>query len=69
MSRRDLIILRAASIWTLWIWGTRIYNILKDGSRSTGFKAVHSGLALVSVAFAIAIWFVAGRNRKTATAG
>ncbi|MGI8426650.1 MAG: hypothetical protein ACR2FO_05665 [Actinomycetota bacterium] len=66
MSRRDLIILRAASLWTLWIWGTRIFNILQDDSRTTAFKAVHSALAMVSVAFAIAIWFVAGNNRKPA---
>ncbi|HVF14047.1 MAG TPA: hypothetical protein VM942_05565 [Acidimicrobiales bacterium] len=68
MSRRDAIILRAAAGWTLFIWVTRIRNILGDETRSTGFKAIHVALAVVSVAFAIAIWRVAARaQRRTAS--
>jgi hypothetical protein len=66
MSRRDAMILRAAGLWTLWVWGTRILNIWQDGSRTTAFKAVHTALALVSVVFAVAIWLVASRNRRPA---
>ncbi len=66
MSRIDAIILRTAAVWTVFIWVTRIRNILGDETRSTGFKAVHSVLALVSVAFAVAIWGVASRNRRRA---
>ncbi len=66
MSRIDAIILRSAAIWTIFIWVTRIRNILGDESRSTGFKVVHSVLALVSVAFAVAILGVASRNRRRA---
>jgi small neutral amino acid transporter SnatA (MarC family) len=66
VSRRDAIILRAAAAWTIFIWVTRIRNILGDETRSTGFKAVHTVLALVSVAFAIAILGVASRNRRRA---
>ncbi len=62
MRRRDAIILRAAAGWTLFIWVTRIRNILGDESRSAGFKAVHVALAVVSVAFAVAIWRVASRG-------
>jgi uncharacterized membrane protein len=65
VSRRDAIILRAAAGWTLFIWVTRIRNILGDETRSTGFKAVHVALAVVSVAFAVAIWWVASRNRPS----
>lgn len=60
MSRRDRWILRAAAVWTLWVWGTRIWNIWGD-DHGFGFKVVHSLLALVSVAFAVAIWRVAQR--------
>ena len=66
MSRTDAIILRTAAAWTIFIWVTRIRNILGDETRSTGFKAVHTVLALVSVAFAIAILGVASRNRRRA---
>lgn len=64
MTRAETIILRSAAVWTVFIWGTRIRNILGDETRSTGFKAVHSALAVVSVAFAAAIWVVASRSRK-----
>ncbi len=66
MSRTDAIILRTAAAWTIFIWVTRIRNILGDETRSTGFKVIHSVLALVSVAFAIAILSVASRNRRRA---
>jgi len=68
VSRTDAIILRTAAVWTVFIWVTRIRNILGDESRSTGFKVIHSILALVSVAFAIAILGVASRNRRRARA-
>ena len=66
VNRRDVLILRGAAIWTVFIWATRIRNILGDGTRSAGFKAVHTVLAVVSVAFAAAIWAVASRNRNRA---
>lgn len=61
MSRTSRIILRAFSLWTLWVWGTRIWNIVGDDSRSAGFKIVHIVLAAVSVAFAVATWIIAAR--------
>lgn len=64
VTRRDAAILRAAAVWTVFIWGTRISNIVQDDSRSAGFKAVHTALALVSVLFAFAIWTVTSRYRK-----
>lgn len=66
MTRTDALILRTAAVWTVFIWVTRIRNILGDDTRSTGFKAVHTVLAIVSVAFAVAVWAVASRNRKRA---
>jgi hypothetical protein len=58
--------LRTAAAWTVFVWVTRIRNIVGDDTRSTGFKAVHIVLAVVSVAFAIAILGVASRNRRRA---
>lgn len=45
--------LRAFAVWTIYVWATRIWNIVGDSTRSTAFKVVHSVLALVSVAFAL----------------
>ncbi len=64
MRARDGLILRAAAIWTVWVWGTRIWNIVGDDDRSAGFKAVHTVLAVVSIAFAVAIWRVAARAAR-----
>ena len=66
MSRADAIILRSAAVWTIFVWVTRMRNILGDDTRSIGFKAVHMVLAIVSVAFAVAILGVASRNRRRA---
>jgi small neutral amino acid transporter SnatA (MarC family) len=66
VTRTDALILRTAAAWTIFIWVTRIRNILGDETRSTGFKAIHTVLALVSVAFAIALLGVASRNRRRA---
>jgi hypothetical protein len=64
MSLRHATLLRAAALWTVFIWGTRITNILGDNSRSVGPKAVHTILALISIGFALALWTVASRNRR-----
>jgi hypothetical protein len=58
MSRRAAFVLLAAAAWTLFIWITRISNIVGDDERSTSFKVVHVVLALISVAFAIAIAWI-----------
>jgi hypothetical protein len=57
-------LLLAAAAWTMWIWGTRIWNILGDPAHDGAFKAVHSLLALVSVAFAVALAVVGLRMRR-----
>jgi hypothetical protein len=67
VTRAEAILLRSCAIWTLWVWGTRIGNVLGDDSRSFGFKAVHVFLAVVSVAFAVGLWIVASRGRRRNT--
>jgi hypothetical protein len=60
VSRRAAFVLLAAAAWTLFVWGTRISNVLGD-DRSTSFKVVHVMLALVSVGFALAVGWIGAR--------
>lgn len=64
MSKNQALLLRAFAVWTVFVWGTRIRNVLGDETRDFAFKAVHSALALVSVAFAVATWVVVSRSRR-----
>lgn len=63
MNRREALVIRAFAAWTIWVWATRILNVLGDDERSTGFKLVHLVLALVSVAFAVVTWGIVRRVR------
>ena len=60
MTRRQALVLRAFAIWTVYVWMTRMWNILRDHTKGhgAGFKLVHSVLAVISVAFAVAAWGV-----------
>lgn len=66
MNRRDAIVLRAFAGWTVYVWVTRTWNILRDDDPRHGaaFKGVHMVLAFVSVAFAVAAWKIVTRNRS-----
>lgn len=66
MRRRDVLVLKAFAVWTAYVWGTRIWNVVGDEERDLAFKAVHVALALVSVAFAVATWVIAARSRRGA---
>jgi small neutral amino acid transporter SnatA (MarC family) len=57
-------LLLAAAAWTIWIWTTRIWNIVGDPAHDAAFKAVHSLLALVSIAFGVALAVVGLRMRR-----
>ena len=59
-------VLLAAAAWTFYVWLTRIWNILRDPAHDTGFKVVHTVLAVISVAFAVAITVIALRMRREA---
>jgi hypothetical protein len=64
MPQSSRLILRAFAVWTIYVWGTRMWNIVRDGDTSMGFKVVHGVLALISVAFAVATWIIVARTRK-----
>ena len=59
--RRAVWLLRGTSLWTFWIWGTLVRNIVIDKTHSLGFRVVHMGLALISILLGIAIWIVSNR--------
>ncbi|MDQ1479770.1 MAG: hypothetical protein QOI44_631 [Actinomycetota bacterium] len=66
MSRRAAWTLVALCVWTLWVWITRMWNILGQ-DQSMGFKVVHTILAIGSIAFGLAagsIGFRALRSRN-----
>jgi hypothetical protein len=66
LRRSDVRVLLAMAAWTVFVWGNRISNILRnDDDRSTGFIVVHVVLAVISVAFAVAITRIALRARRT----
>jgi hypothetical protein len=58
VTRRQALILRAFAVWTVYVWVTRMWNIFNDHTRGhgAGFKAVHTTLAVISVAFAVVAW-------------
>lgn len=56
--------MRIFAVWTLWVWGTRIWNVF-DGDNSAGFIVVHVALAGISVALAVATLVVVSRVRRT----
>jgi hypothetical protein len=64
MSRRDTLVLKLAAGWTVLIWAVFVRNLLRDDTRAVGFKVVHLTLAVVSVAFAVAIWRIATRSSR-----
>jgi len=63
VSHTEALVLRAFSVWTVWVWATRLWNIWGDDTRDLPFKAVHTVLGVVSIAFAIAAWRIVTRNR------
>jgi hypothetical protein len=66
MTGRQALVLRSFAVWTAYVWGTRMWNIWRDHApnHGTGFKLVHTVLAIVSVAFAGAAWVIVGRVRQ-----
>jgi hypothetical protein len=69
MRKRDIRVLQAAAIWTVYVWATRMWNIWRDSAHNTSFKVVHTVLAVVSIAFAVAIWGIAARAKKNQETG
>ncbi|MFN2607841.1 MAG: hypothetical protein ABR511_08085 [Acidimicrobiales bacterium] len=69
MSRRDALLLKVAAGWTVFVWAVFLRNLFKDHTHTAGFKAIHTVIAVVSLAFAAVIWVVATRSRRSGHAG
>jgi hypothetical protein len=63
VNRRAAKVLVAAGVWTLYVWITRMWNIVRD-DHSLGFKAVHTVLAVISIAFGIAVGVIGWRTLR-----
>ena len=64
LSRSSRLVLRAFAIWTVYVWGTRMWNIARDADTTAAFKVVHGGIAVVSVAFAVATWVIVSKSAR-----
>jgi hypothetical protein len=62
-SRRWGWILIASTVWTLYVWITRGYNIARS-SNTTSFKIAHYVLAVISIGFALAVGTIGVRLLK-----
>jgi hypothetical protein len=62
MTKGQANLLRAFSIWTVFVWGTRIKNVFSQ-DKGWKFEVVHVSLAVVSVLFALGAWRVVIQNR------
>jgi hypothetical protein len=65
-SRARANVLLAAAAWTVYVWVTRMWNIARDPDHDFGFKAVHGALAVISLAFAVALAVIGFRMRREA---
>jgi hypothetical protein len=64
MTRRQANLLLAACAWTLYIW-ISFFVIQTRQTTSVGFKVVHGVLALISIAFGLAIGRMGWRARRS----
>lgn len=62
---RSRLLLRAFCIWTVFVWAVLIKNMITS-DESISFRAVHIGLAVISIAFALSVWPLARRIAKKA---
>lgn len=58
MTKKHVWIVRAAALWTFYVWAVLVRNMIVDTTNTLAFRLVHIGLAIISFAFAAAIWWV-----------
>jgi hypothetical protein len=68
VTRRVSVLLLAAGGWTLFVWITRLVNMAGE-VRSVGFYVVHGALAIISIAFGLAIGVVGWKALRDGSAG
>ena len=65
MTRRQANLLIVACVWTVYVWISFIVIQSRQHDTSVGFKVVHGVLALISIAFGIAVGRVGWRARRS----
>jgi hypothetical protein len=63
MTRRQSNLLLAAAVWTVYVWISFVVIQTRQHT-SVGFKVVHGVLALISMAFGVAVGIVGWRARR-----
>lgn len=66
MTRRQALILKVSVVWTVWVWLVLIRNMITTPGLALSFRAVHIGLAVVSLVFAGLTWGIVVSNRRKA---
>jgi len=49
--------------WTLFVWIVGIKNFVIGGNHTTGFRVVHTVLAVISIALGLAVGMIGWRAR------
>ena len=62
-------VVAVAFLVTILVWAVRVPIILLDGDHSAGFKAVHTGLAVVSIVLGALALRGAGGERSAGVSG
>ena len=65
MTRKQANLLIVACLWTVYVWISFIVIQSRQDDTSTGFKVVHGILALISIAFGLAIGRIGWRARRS----
>ncbi|TAN28774.1 MAG: hypothetical protein EPN30_03010 [Actinomycetota bacterium] len=64
MTKKHVWILRATSVWTFYVWAVLIRNMIIDKTNTLGFRGVHIGLAIISIALAAIAWRISNFMAK-----
>jgi hypothetical protein len=57
MTKKHVLIIRVAAVWTFYVWAVLVRNMIIDHSNTLAFRVVHIGLAVVSFSLAAATWW------------
>ena len=68
--RRRAVVLAALALFQFWLWGTRIYNLLRDAAEfSTAFVGVHLVLYTAAIGAGVVLAVLGWRMWREARHG
>lgn len=56
MKPRSALLLRIFCLWTFFVFGTLIKNMITNDEHSDAFRLIHSAIGAVSIGLAAAVW-------------